>query len=112
MSPTQRSLKKLRDEGYDLVQVVEHWNPHAHIRQDLFGIIDILAVRAETGETLAVQTTSGGEVARRIAKMEDSHALGVLRKANWTIHVHGWRKVKVKRGGKATKWECRLVDIS
>jgi len=37
-SPTQRTLKKLRDEVY-LAQVVEKWNAFAKIRQDLFGII-------------------------------------------------------------------------
>jgi hypothetical protein len=50
-SPTQRSLRHMRDLGY-LVAVVEHWNPHARIRQDLFGWIDLLAIR--DGETLAV----------------------------------------------------------
>ena len=29
-SPTKRSLKKLREEGY-LCQVVEHWNPFARV---------------------------------------------------------------------------------
>jgi hypothetical protein len=38
-SPTQLSLKKLREEGYT-VAVVEHWNSFARIRQDLFGFID------------------------------------------------------------------------
>ena len=42
-SPTQLSLKKLREEGYT-VAVVEHWNSFARIRQDLFGFIDLLAL--------------------------------------------------------------------
>ena len=42
-SPTQRSLKLLRDEGYT-AQVVERWNPHARVRQDLFGVIDTAAM--------------------------------------------------------------------
>jgi hypothetical protein len=109
-SPTQRSLEKLRKEGCDLVAVVERWNPHARIRQDLFGIIDILAIKE--GETIAVQSTSGSNVSKRIQKMEESDAINFIRKAGWTIHIHGWRKVKVKRGGKAMKWECRTVDIS
>ena len=102
-SPTQRSLKYLRDEGYT-AEVVEHWNPHARIRQDLFGIIDIVAVKP--GETLAVQTTSSAHVAERVRKIAESPNVGVIREAGWTIHVHGWAK---KANG---RWELRTVDVS
>ena len=89
-SPTQRTLAELRARGYPLVQVVERWNPHAHVRQDLFGIVDVLAVGSDI---LAVQTTSGGNVAARVAKITDSPALPILRKAGVRVLVHGWRKV-------------------
>ncbi|HQV57391.1 MAG TPA: hypothetical protein PKV27_05220, partial [Ilumatobacteraceae bacterium] len=59
-SPTTLSLKALRDAGYT-VAIVEHFNPHMRIRQDLFGFIDIIAIRP--GETLAVQTTSRSNMA-------------------------------------------------
>lgn len=109
-SPTQRSLKKLREEGCDIVQVVERWCTFSNRRIDLFGIIDVLAIKGN--ETIAIQTTSGSGVSARIKKIEDSPALEYIRAAGWTFHVHGWRKVKVKRGGKAMRWECRVVDIS
>lgn len=96
-SPTQRSLKKLRDAGY-LCYITEHWNPWARVRQDLFGFVDILAVRGI--ETLGVQTTSGGNVNARIKKINDSPNLKILKGANWKIVVHGWRKLK-------SGWECR-----
>jgi len=108
-SPTQRSLAKLRAEGCDLVQVVEHWNPFARIRQDLFGVVDILAIRGE--ETIAVQSTSGDNVSKRVDKIAESDAIAAIRRAGWTFHVHGWRKVK-PRGQKVAKWECRVVDVS
>lgn len=104
MTPTQRSLAYLRDLGYE-AEVVERWNPHARIRQDLFGFVDILAVKA--GETLAVQTTTGGQVAARVKKIADSPKVGVVREAGWTIHVHGWRK-----SAKTRRWELRTVDVS
>lgn len=110
MSPTQRTLAEMRKRGSQLVAITEHWNPFAHIRQDLYGIVDILAIH--DGKTIAVQTTSGSNVSARISKMEESPAIDHLRSAGWTILVHGWRKVKVKRGGKATRWELREVDIS
>lgn len=102
-SPTQRTLAHLRAAGYPLVQVVEKWNPHARIRQDLFQILDVLAV-SET-EIVGVQATSGSNVAARVAKITESDALPILRKAGIRILVHGWRKV----GG---RWQLREVDLS
>jgi hypothetical protein len=102
-TPTQRSLENLRGR-YDLVQVVERWNPHARIRQDLYGIIDILCVG--DGETVAVQTTSGSSVSARLKKMTDSEALPHLRKAGWRIIIQGWRK------NSEGKWVLREVDLS
>ena len=101
-SPTQRTLKHLRDAGYPLVQVVERWNPHARIRQDLFGIIDVVAVGADI---VGVQATSASNVSKRIAKITESPALPILRKAGIRVLVHGWRKVK-------GRWTLREVDVS
>jgi hypothetical protein len=102
-SPTQRTLKMLRDEGWELVQVVEHWNSFARIRQDLFGVVDVLAVGH--GETLAVQTTSYSNVSARVTKIAESDAIAPLREAGWAFHVHGWHKKK-------NRWQCRVVDMS
>ena len=40
-SPMQRSLKHLRDAGWTCA-IVEHWNLHAKIRQDLFGFGELV----------------------------------------------------------------------
>ncbi len=101
-SPTQRTLAHLRAAGYPLVQVVERWNPHARVRQDLFGIVDVLAVGADI---VGVQATSGSNVAARVRKLTESEALPILRTAGVRILVHGWRKV---RG----RWRLREVDVS
>lgn len=89
-SPTQRTLQHLRKAGYPLVQVVEKWNPHARVRQDLFGIIDVLAVGPDG--ILAVQCTSADNVPSRLTKLRASAALEVLKSAGIAVHVHGWRK--------------------
>ena len=102
MTPTQRSLAYLRDEGY-LVAIVEHWNPFARIRQDLFGFVDLLAIRRD--ETLAVQVTASG-VSSRVKKIEASPHLGRVREAGWRLHVHGWRK------NSKGKYVMRVVDLS
>lgn len=100
-SPTVRSLEKLRAEGY-LCQIVERWNPYARIRQDLFGIGDILAIRE--GETLLVQTTSRGNVAARVTKIQESEHLDKILAAGWKITVHGWGKLKAG-------WTCKIVNF-
>ena len=89
-SPTQRTLAHLRKAGYPLAQVVERWNPYARVRQDLFGIIDVLAV-GPSG-VLGVQCTSSSNVAQRLAKLRASAALPVLKEAGVSVRVHGWRK--------------------
>jgi len=95
-------LRKLRAEGWT-AQVTEHWNPFARIRQDLFGIVDVLGIGE--GGTIAVQTTSDKNVSARVKKIADSDNIGAMRDAGWIIHVHGWKKVK-------NKWVCRTVDVS
>lgn len=110
MSPTQRTLAKLRAEGWELVAITEKWNPHARIRQDLFGVIDVLAVNS-SGEVAAIQTTSGGNVSARLKKIAESDAYPYLINAGWSVIVHGWGKYKLKRGGKAIRWRCRSVNV-
>jgi len=102
MSPTQRSLKYLRDEGY-LVAIVEHWQPFARIRKDLWGWADLLAIKR--GEVLAVQVTSEG-VASRVAKVTISETIGRVREAGIRVEVHGWRKNAKGR------YIQRVVDLS
>lgn len=103
MSPTQRTLRRLRDAGY-LAGVVERWVPGANIRSDLFGFIDVLAIRE--GEILGVQTTSASNMSARIAKITEHENVAAVRKAGVRIEVDGWRK------NSAGKWVVRTVDLS
>lgn len=96
-SPTQRSLALLRDEGWT-VEVVEHWNPHARIRQDLFGFADLIAMKPGFAPLL-VQVTSTGWVSR-IAKIAKEPRAAIARASGFRIEIHGWRKLKSNRG----KW--------
>lgn len=100
---TQRSLKALRDAGY-LVAITERWNDFAKIRQDLFGFVDLLALREN--ETLAVQVTSRENISSRVAKISESEHIAAVRKAGWRIEVHGWRKEANGR------YSCKVVDVS
>lgn len=102
MSPTERSLAHLRGRGY-LVAVVEKWNPHARIRQDLYGVLDLLAVKP--GEILGVQTTTLNNLSLRIQKFSDSDTVPKLREAGMRLEVHGWRKLK-------SGWAPVIEDLS
>lgn len=90
-SPTQRTLKSLRDDGY-IAEVVERWNAFARIRQDLFGIIDVVAVKEGVNGVVGVQTTSYSNVSARIKKALENKALPVWVKAGNRFVVHGWKK--------------------
>lgn len=88
-SPTQRSLAYLRSQGYECA-VVERWNSHARIRQDLFGFIDLLALGQ--GLTLAVQISTASSMSCRRAKILQNQNLPVLMAAGWCVMIHGWYK--------------------
>lgn len=87
-----------------MVAVVERYNPYAKIRQDLFGFIDLIAVKGDI--VLAVQTTSGANAAARVAKIQGTQAAATwLESAYRAIVVHGWRKVGAR--GERKLWDCR-----
>jgi len=103
-SPTQRTLARLKKENYDLIAITERWNPFAKIRQDLFGCIDILAIK--DGDTVAIQVTSYSNISARVNKITESSALPFLRSAGWTILCEGWKKEKNGR------YTSKIVDLS
>lgn len=107
MGPLARSLILLRDRGWQ-AQSVEHWNPHARRRQDLFGFIDVLAVKDEI--TLAVQPTSDANVSARVKKINESPLLEAVLRAGWRVEVWGWSKRR-ELGGQRLLWAVRRVPI-
>lgn len=102
VTPTQRSLAYLREQGYHC-EVVEKWNSFTKQRKDLWGWCDILAIRR--GEVLAVQVTASA-VSDRIKKIMASDTLAKVREAGIRIEVHGWRKNSKGR------YVQRIEDIS
>ena len=102
VTPTQRSLAYLREQGYHC-EVVEKWNSFTKQRKDLWGWCDILAIRR--GEVLAVQVTASA-VSDRIKKIMASDTLEKVREAGIRVEVHGWRKNSKGR------YVMRIEDIS
>lgn len=114
-SPTQRSKKWLQDRGWQ-VAIVEHWNAHCMIRQDLWGFGDLLVCSHADPKGITqwrsiaiIQTTSGSNVAARKAKILAEPKAKKWLLAGGEIVVHGWRKVGPR--GKRKTWELREIPI-
>lgn len=100
-SPTQRSLKHMRDQGY-YAEVVERYNSFTRRRNDFAGFIDILCLG--DGVVVGVQTTSYSNMSARIAKIKEHENLPAVLKANIRVVIHGWRKV-------GNRWQVREVEL-
>ena len=107
-SPTARSLQNLRDNGWTCA-VVEHWNPYAHIRQDLFGVIDILAMKEGCG-LYAIQATTTGNMGARITKSLAEPRLRTWLLCGGRFAVWGWAKRGVR--GKRKVWTQAIREIT
>lgn len=120
VSPTMRTLKALRAQGCECGMVerwLQHAGPHGK-RVDLFGFIDIIAM-SESGIT-AIQSCGQGfsdHVRKICCTLEDDPdaerraPLVKMWLSSTPLELWGWRKVKVKRGGKAMVWKPRVADF-
>lgn len=104
-TPTQRTRDWLKARGVTS-QIVERWNSFAKVRQDLFGFADILALGPRI---VAIQVTSGTNVAARVAKIYETPAAREWLTAGGLIEVHGWRKAGAR--GKRKLWALRRLTI-
>lgn len=113
MSPTARTLASLRKQGM-VAAVVEKWNPHAKVRQDLFGIGDVLYLDSANGITLAQVTTTANAAARE-AKVKASPLLRAWLEHGGKFVVLAWGKFgprgKRKLWAHTTRW-ITLKDLA
>jgi hypothetical protein len=107
LSPTQRSLKLLRKEGY-IADVVERWVPKAKVRKDLWGWVDIVGV-SPAGNLVFVQTTTSSNLAARMKKAKGLDAFHRLKRGLYhRIEFHGWKAPTKTR----KTWEVRREIVS
>jgi hypothetical protein len=107
-SPTQKSLKYLRDNGYT-AQVVERYVSFTHRRIDLFGAIDICAVKPGDRGVLGVQTTSSSNHSARVTKAKAIPEIKVWLEAGNRLVFHSWGlKGKV---GKRKTYQLREEEL-
>lgn len=102
-SPTARSLAECRKRGWT-AQVVEKWNMHAHVLQDLFGVIDIVAITP--AGILGIQATTGSNHASRRTKILAEPRAKLWVDAGGKLELWTWSQ----RGdaGKRKLWTIRV----
>ena len=99
-SPTQLTLQRLRKQGWKPA-TVEKWNHVTKIRQDLFGFIDVLAVKGRL--TLAIQATSGSHHSARRTKIQANDNFPIIAKA-WNVEIWSWRKI-------GHRWHVKIEEV-
>lgn len=116
-SPTQRTIRALKDLGR-ICAIAEKWqmiprHPAGGVRKDLFGFIDVVSLDPERG-IVAIQSCgqSFADHYRKITDSECTEAAIEWLKCGGSIELWAWRKVKVKRGGKAMRWAPRVKEIT
>jgi len=92
-TPTALSTEWLREQGYhvELVEQTKRIGTPGAMKvwkTDLFGFLDLLAIRRN--EVLGVQVTSWSNVPARVRKITDSPLLPLVRESGIRILVHGW----------------------
>lgn len=105
MSPTQRTIKLLRDRGIPAEKVEQRLPiPGKFVTRDLFNVLDIIAL--DRG-ILGIQVTSGTNMSARQKKIHNEPMALAWLKAGARIELHGW----AKRGsrGKRKQWSCRVL---
>ena len=115
ISNTSRTLEYLRSQGW-VADKVEQFNAYAGKfgqRKDMFGFGDIVAM----GENSIIAIQSCGQAFsehnRKITEDEivapNAH---LWIKNGGRLILIGWRKVKLKRGGKAMRWQPRIKEYT
>lgn len=100
-SPTQRTLKLMRDRGY-YAEVVERYNSFTKRRHDFAGFIDVLCLGE--GEVVGVQTTTYSNMSARKTKILEHENLEAVLASGIRILVHGWVK-------NSNRWEVKEIEV-
>ena len=115
VSNTSRTLEYIRSQGW-IADKVEQFNPYAGKfgqRKDMFGFGDIIAM----GENSIIAIQSCGQAFSEHDKkitQDEAVAPNVLKwlQCGGRIMLIGWRKVKLKRGGRAMRWSPRIKEYT
>jgi len=107
-SPCVLSMDLLRDRGY-VVGKTEHWNQYASVRQDLFGIVDIVAFCPRRRLHVYCQTTTRDHLSEHEEKVTGTEPFWWWIQTDGIFLLHGW----AKRGdrGRRKLWEVIEIEF-
>lgn len=108
MTPTARTLRRLRELGFTAA-VVERRIPGRFITIDLFGVADIVAMYPGFG-ILLVQTTSGANHAARRNKAMAEPRLQTWLECGGRFELWSWAKQGER--GRRKLWTLRREEIA
>jgi hypothetical protein len=109
--PLQRSISKAKRAGYD-TWIVERFipfpKPWGH-RLDLYNLIDLVAIRADTRGVLGIQACASGDLADHRAKALANTHLSIWKANGNRFCIWSWGK----RGerGKRKLWTCTETEF-
>lgn len=101
MTPTQRTMDELRKRGYTVGRV-EQWRPgpNGGFRQDLFGIIDLLAISGDLTIGVQVCGTAWSAHVKKLLGRDPEYPEAEQAVRRWLESPHrymelwGWRPLK------------------
>ena len=101
MKKTSTRTKEYLNKNGIKSGLVERYNAHTMQKNDLFGIIDIIALYPDG--ICGIQAC-GTDYAEHDRKILDSLEAYEWIQRGGILELFGWRKLKVKRGGVAVRW--------
>ena len=104
--PTERTLIWLRKLGYTC-DVVERRVARSLVTKDLFGCLDLVAIRDGDKGVLGVQTTTAPHLAERVAKVKAEPRAALWVACGNRIIVVGWKQETSGR----KLWTPKLVEL-
>ncbi len=116
LSPVQRTIRALKEQGRE-AWIVEKWNAYAGEhgkRVDMFNIIDIVALDPQRG-VIGIQSCAGSgfsEHYRKLTEEKAQESINWLSTPGTKLEIWAWRKVKLKRNGKAMRWSARVEEVT
>jgi hypothetical protein len=125
--PLQRSKAWLEEKGWR-VWIVEYWHAQAHVRRDLYGFGDLVAIRHDLKGVWCVNACEdNGEVQAHVKKFlngfvyESGKKMGQSQPPNahlpvWLagcnrFSIMGWGKRSSEGRGSRQVWKLRMVEF-
>lgn len=101
----------LRKKGYTVAKV-ERWNVFAHIRQDLFGFADILAIHPDHTGVLAIQTTHKNFLKDHSQLLKKQATVRIWLESSNRIWLIGWEKAWKVDGSHRKIWAPIVQEVT